>query len=61
MPTLVLWGENDRIYAADSARELEEIQPDIRFVMIPGAGHNIHQEQPEIVIEQILSDNRFMG
>ena len=53
VPTLVLWGEADRINAVDNGRALAEIQPTARLVVVPAAGHNVHQEDPEAVLRAI--------
>jgi pimeloyl-ACP methyl ester carboxylesterase len=54
VPTLVIWGEQDRINAPESGRLLAGLQPAARLVIVPGAGHNVHQEKPEEVVDLIL-------
>jgi pimeloyl-ACP methyl ester carboxylesterase len=53
VPTTLLWGENDRIASIENARALVELLPSARLVTVPGAGHNLHQEQPEVVAKAI--------
>ena len=53
VPTTVIWGENDRIVPVQNARALTEMLPDALPVIVPGAGHNVHQEQPDAVIAAI--------
>jgi pimeloyl-ACP methyl ester carboxylesterase len=53
IPTLVVWGEADRINAVDNGRAVAEVQPTVRLVFVPGAGHNVHQEDPGAVLEAI--------
>lgn len=60
VPTLVLWGENDKVYSAENARLIDKLQPDARVLFIPNAGHNLHQENPDRVIAEIFSDGRFI-
>jgi len=47
VPTLILWGEDDRIMPADSGRVLDRLQEHSVFKTIREAGHLPHQEQPE--------------
>ena len=46
-PTLVVWGEGDRIVAPSYGRAFADSIPNARFVSIPGAGHYPHREQLE--------------
>ena len=46
IPTLVLWGEADRVVTPDYGRALAGAIPGARFDTIPGAGHFPHLEQP---------------
>jgi pimeloyl-ACP methyl ester carboxylesterase len=47
-PTLVVWGERDRICNPRIGEQLAAIIPDARLVMIRGAGHNpMWEKQPE--------------
>ena len=47
VPTLVLWGEEDRFVRPGYGRGYAERIPDSRFVSIAGAGHYPHIEQPD--------------
>lgn len=47
VPTLVLWGENDRILPPERAARLAEILPDSRTVILPDAGHPCYLDRPE--------------
>ena len=46
-PTLIIWGERDRVLPQKMARKFTEKIPDSRYVMIPEAGHLPHEESPE--------------
>ena len=48
MPTLVVWGEYDRVTSRQTAEELRDAIPGARLVIIPGAGHVSNQEQPTL-------------
>lgn len=54
-PTLIIWGERDRIIPVKNAESLIRIQKSSRLVIIPGAGHLPHQEQPALFLECIRS------
>lgn len=53
VPTLVLWGEADRMTTVENGHALVELQSTARLVIVPGAGHNVHQEEPEAVVEAL--------
>jgi pimeloyl-ACP methyl ester carboxylesterase len=56
-PTLVVWGENDRLIAPAYAEAFRERLPDARVALIAQAGHLPMVEQPEAfdaTIEQFL-------
>ncbi|MDX2321468.1 MAG: alpha/beta hydrolase [Moritella sp.] len=51
-PTLLIWGENDRVFPVESGIYLsKKIQAPL--VVIPDTGHGVTNEQPEIVIRLI--------
>jgi pimeloyl-ACP methyl ester carboxylesterase len=58
VPTLLLWGESDRIVTPDYGRAYCERIPGARFELIPKAGHAPHVEQPEAFVEHVV---RFLG
>jgi pimeloyl-ACP methyl ester carboxylesterase len=47
VPTLVLWGESDRIVTPTYGRAFADSIPGARFQTIPSAGHYPYLEQPE--------------
>jgi pimeloyl-ACP methyl ester carboxylesterase len=49
LPTLIVWGERDRVVAPAYGAHLAEILPDARFVPIADAGHYPPVEQPDAV------------
>ena len=53
IPTLVVWGEADQINSIENGRALAELQPTARLVTVPGAGHDVHQENAEAVLKAI--------
>jgi pimeloyl-ACP methyl ester carboxylesterase len=53
VPTVAIWGELDRVNRVENGRLLVERQPGVRLEIVAGAGHNVHQEQPDAVIAAI--------
>jgi pimeloyl-ACP methyl ester carboxylesterase len=53
VPTLVIWGEQDRFAAPSYGRQLAERIPNAELRMLAGAGHYPHIEQSAEVIEMI--------
>lgn len=53
-PTLIVWGEGDRIVAADYASEFAKRIAGARIEMIAKAGHLPHLEQGEAVAKAVL-------
>ena len=45
-PTLIVWGRQDRNKPEGEAQDLQERIRNSRLVMIDGAGHYVHEEQP---------------
>ena len=53
-PTLVLHGTEDRLVAVGNARILAERIPGAELVLLEGAGHVYHSEQPEAADAAVL-------
>jgi pimeloyl-ACP methyl ester carboxylesterase len=47
VPTLVVWGEKDRIIPVRHGRHAAELMPHSRFELIPGAGHFPFNHDPD--------------
>lgn len=54
VPTLFLWGAQDRIVSAEYGRRYCAAVPGARFELIDDAGHLPHIEQPEAFARRIL-------
>jgi pimeloyl-ACP methyl ester carboxylesterase len=55
LPTLIVWGENDRIIPVAHGREAHAEMPDSRLEILPGAGHFPHLGEPDRFAE-LLAD-----
>jgi pimeloyl-ACP methyl ester carboxylesterase len=55
VPTLMLWGAQDRIVTSDYGRAYAAAIPGASFALIDRAGHFPHIEQPEAFAKQVLS------
>lgn len=53
-PTLVIWGELDRLLAADAGRRLAELLPNRRYAGLPELSHLPHEESPQRVARLVL-------
>ncbi len=56
IPTLVLWGERDRIANPDYGRAYANSIPRARFQVLTGAGHLPQVEKPDAVLHAIWND-----
>ncbi len=52
-PTLILWGEHDRLFPPQVGRDLHTTIPHSEFIVIPDAGHIPQWEQPQAVNRHI--------
>ena len=56
--TLILGGEIDGPNFPENARHAVDVLPNAEVFLIPGVGHNPHEEVPEIVNAELI---RFLG
>lgn len=54
-PTLILWGEHDRILGTRDATRFQQAIPHSQLIWIQQCGHVPHLEQPQITAEAILA------
>lgn len=52
--TLILWGENDRVVDPSQAQPLARLIPTSTLRIIPGAGHNVHEDDPAAVTAALI-------
>jgi pimeloyl-ACP methyl ester carboxylesterase len=55
VPTLVLWGAQDRIVSAEVGRYHAGLLPDCRFVAIEGVGHSPMEEKPAEFLKEVIA------
>lgn len=53
-PTLIIWGEEDRVFPMQVGRDLQKTIPGSRLEAIPKAGHLPMWERPEVVNPLLL-------
>ncbi len=53
-PTLVMHGDEDRLVPIENGLRVARRIPHARFVKVPGAGHVISTDQPELVDDEVL-------
>jgi len=54
-PTLVLWGEEDRVFPLAVGEGLHRTIKGSRFIRIPKAGHIPQWEQPDLVNQELIT------
>ena len=54
IPTLVLWGAEDRLIEATAAEKTSRQLPDARFVVLPACGHTPMEECPDAFLDAAL-------
>jgi len=62
VPTLLLWGDHDRLFPKEHALAYERLIPGARAVVIPDCGHLPHVEKAEacaIVLEAFLETRKI--
>ncbi|HEY7067470.1 MAG TPA: alpha/beta fold hydrolase [Chloroflexota bacterium] len=55
LPTLVVWGAEDRIIPAPYGEEYRRLLPDARLVSFPACGHSPAREKPAELVQAMLS------
>ena len=63
VPTLVLWGNRGNLSNQPVIDIWREVGTDVRGQVIPGCGHYLPEEQPDVVIDALLrfAAERFAG
>lgn len=53
-PTLLVWGEHDRLVDVSIAPRAARTYPDVRLLVLPGTGHVAQMERPDVVARAFL-------
>lgn len=54
VPTLVIWGEQDKLFPSAYAKAWQERVPDARVEIIPNSGHRPHIECRDVTLKAVL-------
>ena len=54
-PTLVIWGEEDRVFPITAGEELHQTIKGSRFARVPKAGHIPQWERPDLVNQELIT------
>ena len=57
-PTLIVWGDNDRVVPISAAHSYERALPNGRLVTVEGSGHCVDLEQPARLVELVAEHIR---
>jgi pimeloyl-ACP methyl ester carboxylesterase len=55
VPTLLIWGESDRLVPVSYAKAYRALIPGAQLVVIPKAGHAPQVEQPELFCHHVYT------
>lgn len=55
IPTLLVWGEDDKLVPVSDVVKIKKIIQDANFVIIPNVGHKLPYEKPELFFDSIKS------
>ncbi|HEY0782430.1 MAG TPA: alpha/beta hydrolase [Thermoanaerobaculia bacterium] len=58
MPTAVIWGEEDRLFAPRVARKIAAALPDAHLQILAGCSHALHVEHPDRLVAAIEAFRR---
>ncbi|SAK45433.1 alpha/beta hydrolase [Caballeronia hypogeia] len=53
-PVSILWGEEDAWIPLERGVELASLIPDARFTRVPGSGHLMQEDAPEVIVGELL-------
>ena len=59
VPTLLIWGEEDRVVPVEVGKQLVQDLPDAKLITYEKTGHLITEERPELVFKNILMHTNY--
>ena len=57
-PTLVVWGDDDKVVPMSAGKRYAEALPNAKLEIVKGCGHAVDMEQPEVLAKLV---NTFIG
>jgi pimeloyl-ACP methyl ester carboxylesterase len=54
IPTIFIWGEDDSFAPVELGRQLEKMLPNVKFHYVVKAGHQVQNDQPQLVSNLII-------
>jgi 2-hydroxy-6-oxonona-2,4-dienedioate hydrolase len=54
IPTIFIWGEDDGFAPVELGRQLEKMLPNVKFHYVVKAGHQVQNDQPQLVSKLII-------
>jgi pimeloyl-ACP methyl ester carboxylesterase len=55
IPTMFVWGEEDRFAPPELGRQLEKLLPGVPFKYIPKGGHQVQNDQPAAFAKEMIA------
>lgn len=55
IPTMFIWGAEDRFAPPELGRELEKLLPSVPFKYIPKGGHQVQNDQPAAFAKEMIA------
>lgn len=56
VPTVIIWGDKDELTPIEEGYFIAKQIKNSKFVIIPGAGHDLNRKQPEALAEKVLEN-----
>jgi pimeloyl-ACP methyl ester carboxylesterase len=53
IPTIFIWGDSDTFALPETGRALEKLLPEVKFHWVPGTGHQVQTDKPDVVAKII--------
>ena len=54
MPTLLLWGQADRVIPLTWGQQVAPLNPQLTLTIVPGVGHCAYDDKPDLINQTIL-------
>ena len=59
VPTLIVWGKEDKRKPAGEAEQLRDMIAGSRLIIVEDAAHYVHEEQPQVAAQAIIAARDF--